>query len=228
MKKLSLILTLVLMLAVNATVLAQDDEEEERDFLEVSLFGGVVAPSQGVADFVSRGTDVDVAMGAKAGLGLGVEIGAFLSSDLVLGVNFIYSTHSIDVADGDIGNLKHRYYNPSVYLKYYFFSESNMAPYAKIHAGVDNPRFVTRVEDFESGGRKMRELSYDPVFSFGAGGGLFYYTSDYSGLFIEANAHYGNSKNSQGSFQDKTYDFNESSILLDVHLGVKVFFSTGE
>ncbi|UCC43280.1 MAG: hypothetical protein JSU65_09025 [Candidatus Zixiibacteriota bacterium] len=228
MKKLSLILTLVLMLAVNVTVLAQDDEEEERDFLEVGLFGGMVIPSEGVADFVSRGDDYNVAMGAKTGLGLGAEIGAFLNANLVLGVNFTYSTHSVDATDGEIGDLKHRFYNPSVYLKYYLFGESNFAPYAKIHVGVDNPRFVTQVVDFESGGLKMRELSYDPVFSFGAGGGLFYYTSDYSGLFLEVNGHYGNSKNTQGSFQDATYDFNESSILVDVHLGVKVFFSTGE
>ncbi|HUV30238.1 MAG TPA: hypothetical protein VMY05_03985 [Acidobacteriota bacterium] len=224
MKKLVLVLPLVFMLAVNTSVLGQVEEEEERDVLEVVGFFGAAIPTAGVAEWMSPGGPE---IGAKPGIGFGGGIGYFVTGNLVLGVNFTYSQHSLDTQAGT-GNLEHRFYNPSLYLKRYFYGESDLVPYVKVHVGLDNPKFTTWVWDEALQQFKFRELSYDPALAFGAGVGLFYYTSDYSGLLLEANLHYGLSEDAEGTFQDRTYRFGESNVMIDVHAGVKVFFGSGE
>jgi len=229
MKKLSMTLVLVFLLC-NLSGLAQDLEEEERDILEVVLSGGAAIPVGGISDWVSAGADWTSAdrpkIAAKTGIEIGFELGAFINPNTVLGLGFIYSQYTLDTEE-DAGNLKHRFYNPNLYLKYYFFGESDYVPYVKVHAGVDNPKFTTQVMD-KNDDIKLRELSYNPVLSFGIGGGLLYYTADYSGLFIEAGYHYGFSDETTKSYDDIEYTFGENTGIFDIKFGVKVFFGSDE
>jgi hypothetical protein len=220
-----------MLFAFNLSVLAQE-EDEERDILETAIYGGVNMPVGGLADytFENLNNGEQIAAGAKAGSVLGIDFGVFLTSDLVIGANLSYAKNSSEEAPGiPYGDLKNRFYSPSLYLKYYFFSESNAIPYLKIHGGIDNPRVLTMVYDQEDGQNKMSELSYGHSFAFGAGGGLFYYTSDYSGLYLEGNFHYGMTKSATGEYMGGSpleLGFNSSSV--EIHAGIKVFFSGGE
>lgn len=217
-----MILTLLLLFAMNNSVLAQDDEDEERDLLEVVVFAGAAIPGGGIKDWaLSNGPEI----GAKTGLSFGGDIGYFLTSNIVMGINFTYSQHTHDT-EAETGGLKHRFYNPSFYLKYYFFGESSLIPYVKAHAGADNSKFATQVYDRSLGKLKIREISYDPIPAFGIGAGLFYYTSDYSGLYFEANFHYALSEDNEGTYQNTIYRFTENYSMIDIHAGVAVFFGS--
>ena len=75
---------------------------------------------------------------------------------------------------------------------------------------------------------KFRELSYDPVIAFGGSAGLFYYTSDYSGLCLEAGYHLGLSEDVTGDFQSVDYDFAAKTGIIDIKAGINIFFGTSE
>jgi outer membrane protein W len=227
MKKLSLLLALVLLLAFNQPVSAQDEEEEYviKDVLEVVGFFGAAVPAGGVSDFQP---DDGPPLGANVGFCTGGDIGYFLTPELVIGINFTYSQHTIDddAVEGDLGSLKHRFYNPSLYMRYYFFGESNFAPFVKFHAGVDNPKFTTLVTDGSGLGvrEKFRELSYDPSLGLGAGAGMLYYTSDYGGLFLDASIHYGFTEDTKGDYQGESYTFGENTLMINIQFGIAVYF----
>jgi hypothetical protein len=233
MKKLSLLLALVVLLGLSLPVLGQD-EEVFKDDLEVTGYFGVAIPSGGASDFVSDGvtngvvTLDPVPLGAKTGFGTGFDIGYFLTPDLVLGFNFTYTQHTFDDdhTGEDLSSLKHRYFIPNFYLKRYFFGESNWAPWVKVHAGASIARFTTHVLDASDqvDRRKYRELVYDPSFGLGFGGGVLYYTSDASGIFLGANLHYGLTKDAKATYQDIDYSFGKNTLLIDIHLGIGVYF----
>lgn len=220
MRRQPLALVLVLFLIFNATVQAQGDDEG-RDFLEIALSAGFSIPNGDLKNWTDS-------LGAKSGIETGIDIGAFVSSNMVLGFNFTYSQYSIDT-DGPAKDLNHRFFNPSIYLKYYLFGDGNLSPFFKVHAGIDNPKFATFVQDQNANPPgKFRELSYGMVFAFGGSAGLFYYTSDYSGLHLEAGYHIGQSSNVAGDFQNVDYNFNAKTGILSVKAGVTVFFGTSE
>lgn len=222
MRKLVFIVTGLLVLIFSSVCFAQD--EQEKDFLEASIFGGLAAPTGGISNWSDS-------LGAKRGFTTGIEIGYFLTPRMVLGLTFSYSQFSINATGAgseEASQRHHRLYNPAIYGKYYFFSESHFAPYFKAQAGVDNPKFVTSVYDMPSIAPKYREMSYDPAFAIGGGAGLFYYTSDVSGFFIEANLHHAFSADAKGTYQDRAYRFGEASTLFDLHAGLAVFFGSSK
>jgi hypothetical protein len=137
MKKIAFGMAVLILFIVTLPLHAQ---EEERDVVEVGFFGGVGIPAGGLSDWKTY----DRARGAKTGWDIGLEAGCFLTPRVVLGVNFVYTQFSIDVA-GDQTNHNHRLYNPNVYVKYLFEGESNLIPYLKGHVGVENPKFSTFV-----------------------------------------------------------------------------------
>lgn len=217
MRKLALIIGIAT-LTVWSTGLAQ--ETDEKDFLETAIFGGLASPSGGLSNWSDT-------LGAKAGFSTGFEIGYFLTPSIVLGVTFTYNQLKID-ATGAASNFHHRFYNPAIYGKYYLFGESRLAPYFKAQAGVDNAKFTTSVRDQNGGDSKYREMSYDPAFAIGGGAGLFYYTSDVSGFYLEANLHHGFTSGAKGTYQGSSYKFGESSTLLDLRGGLAVFFGSNK
>jgi len=144
----------------------------------------------------------------------------------VVGFDFVYTEFGID-GSSDSTAHKHRLYSPSLYAKYYFDLESDFEPYVKGQLGVENAKFSTAVNHPSAGGR-FRELSYDPVLSAGFGVGLFYYTADYSGLFIEANYRWGNTKDVTATYLNQDYIFGETAGLIDLHAGVRLLVGSGE
>lgn len=240
MKKLSSVLAVMLLLSLcfNSSVLAQDEEEEyefEKDFMEAALFFGGSMPLGGLTDWTvinERGT---YKLGTELGFNFGLDVGYFLTAEMVIGFNMTASQYTIDAEvpnEADLPIIEsrhHRLYSPSLYLKYYFWGESNFAPYIKGHAGVDVVKFTTRVYDSNEGGDEYRELSYDPGFAFGIGGGLFYYTHDYGGLYLEVNYHHGLTSDVESDYGTRgPYTFGEAATVLDVHAGIKVFFGSDE
>lgn len=217
MRKLALIIGLVTFVAWS-TGFAQ--EAEEKDFLEATIYGGLASPTGGLSNWSDT-------LGAKSGFLAGVEVGYFLTPSIVLGIGLTYNQLGID-ATGAASERNHRFYNVALYGKYYLFSESRFAPYFKAQAGVDNAKFATSVRDNDGGDPKYREMSYDPAFAIGAGAGVFYYTSDVSGFFVEAGIHQGFTKSAKGTYQANSYTFGESSTLLDLRLGLALFFGSSK
>ena len=212
MRKLSVLL-LALSLCVVSVAMAQE-EMEEKDLLEACFYGGLGMPVGGIADFHDS-------LGAKMGWSLGVEMGYFLKANMVVGVGFTYTEMGIDAPDA-ASDGKHRLYNPSAFFKYYFISESDFEPYIKVHAGVDNPKFTTGMM-----GPKYRAVSYDPALAFGFGAGLFYYNSDYSGVYLEANYHYAKTGSLDTEYEAQTLEFGENVGLLDIHAGIRILIGSG-
>ncbi|MBI5266457.1 MAG: outer membrane beta-barrel protein [candidate division Zixibacteria bacterium] len=217
MYKSALIVSGILVLMLSSVVSAQDTEE--KDFMEVAVFGGLSNPIGGINKW---GSD---SLAAKSGWNAGLDVGFFMTPSLVLGLNFAYNQYSIDNPN-EPSQMHHRLYNPAIYAKYYFFSESRFAPYIKGQAGFDNPKFATLVLDGAQ--YKYRELSYKPAFAIGGGGGLFVYTSDASGFFVEANVHHAFSTDVVGTYQSQEYKFGKASTLIDVHAGLAALFGSGK
>jgi hypothetical protein len=217
MKRGSILVSVLILLAVNLTVLAQD---EERDIVEMSSFGGLGIPSSGLTDWKTGGYE----RAAKTGFDLGMEFGYFLRPNLVVGLNFIYTQFTIDTVDTKSSH-NHRLYNPNLYVKFLFEGESNWTPYVKGHVGLENPKFSTFVENPK--GNRFKEISYDPAVALGLGVGLIYYTAYYSGVFIEANYHQALSKNAEATYLDKPYEFGENLSTFDIHFGIRILFSSG-
>jgi hypothetical protein len=234
MKKFSWLLVAFLMLALTSSAIAQDDEEDYeyeyvKDFMEAAIYGGLAVPTGGLADWTAThpatGTEE---LGTKTGVSFGVDVGHFLTMNLVVGLNLTYSHFGIESDTAAVQTLNHRLISPAAYLKYYFIGESNLMPYVKLHAGIDIPKYTTRIGgiDVASGPGRYRELSYSPAFAFGFGGGLFYYTHDYGGLYLEANYHMGLTEESEKEYSTSKFVFGENVSVLDVHAGITVFFGS--
>jgi outer membrane protein W len=205
-------LTLVFLLLFCLTAVAQTYEEEERDILELSFYGGVGIPGSGLSDWQDS-------LGAKTGWEIGMDFGYFLTPDIVLGITFAYAQFEVDT-DTPANQLNHRLYNPAVYMKYYFFGEGNWAPFLRGQIGVDNAKFATFVDNPP----RFRELSYDPAFAFSVGAGLHYYTSYYSGIFIQANYHYALTEKAEKTFEGVDREFGTNIGLIEIRAGINVYF----
>lgn len=223
MKTFSLVLGLLLIVGLNLTAVAQDEEviyqEDEGTYLEVVVYGGGTVPAYHLSDWSDT-------LGAKLGWNVGFDIGYFVTYDLALGINFTYVQMGIDT-DNELlsSNQKHQMYNPMLYFKYYWFGdESNFAPYVKGLVGVYNVKFATEVTDPDGSERRFRELSYSPALAFGGGAGLFYYIHDFGGLFLEATYQHALTKNSEKDFFGTTYTFNDYIGAVNIHAGVTTFF----
>jgi len=217
MKKLSVLIAVVFLLTFSLTAIAQD-EEEERDLLEISLFGGLGIPGGGIAD---AHNDIP---GAKPGYNFGLGLGYFVRSNMVLGVDFSISQFAADATD-EADGTNHRLFNPNVFLKYYLVGESNWEPYLKGHIGVENVKFTAQHSTPE---KAYHATSYDPSLAFGVGVGLFYYSADYSGLYIEADYHYANTSDAERVYPTETLVFGEDVSVLNLRVGVRLLIGSGE
>ena len=207
------------LLLISGTALAQDEEFFVKDVLEVNFYGGAGIPSGSLRDFSDT-------LGAETGINFGLDFGYFLTNDLVFGFNFSHTQFSIKNSDGT-GNLNHKLYSPNLYLKYYFTGESDFIPYLKTSAGLEFAKFTTFVDN--SAGRRFREISYDPVFAYGAGAGIFYFVSDFSGLFLEANYRAAvSAAETEATYQDDIYLFGSELSRIDIHAGVRILIGPNE
>lgn len=209
---------LALALLVSAPVLAQDEEGYIKDLMEVNFFGGGGIPSGDIKDFSDT-------VGAGTGYNIGLEAGFFVTTSFVAGFNFTFTEFAVD-DQANAGGLHHKLYNPNLYAKYYFLGQSDFIPYVKANAGLDFAKFTTLVAS--SSGPRYREISYDPVFSFGGGVGLFVFTTDFSGLFAEINYHRAVSSNAEATYQDVKYKLDSDIGLIDVHAGIRILIGPGE
>ena len=229
MRFMSALFAVGMVFLLSGDLFAQDDDEiVEKDLLEVAVFGGAAIPVGGLSDWTSTNELGVTDLGAKTGFDVGFDVGLFLTSKLSLGVNFTFSQFTIDTDSVEAASLNHRIFSPGLYLKYFFSGESNFVPYLKGGVGVDVAKFTTRVRDVNSNSFVYRELSYDPAVSVSAGAGLFYYTHDYGGLFLEASYRNGFAEDTNGGFQSSEFTFGEQISVVDVHAGIVVFFGADE
>ncbi len=222
MRKQTLIATLLILLIFNFSVFAQDDEEyQSNDILEVSLFGGFSSPQGGI-------TEWNNSLNADNGFNFGLDVGYFLNPNFVLGVNFTYTKFDIMVPaslpEADL--TTHRLYNGNIYLKYIKLTTSNFEPFIKAYIGVENPKFATYVQHPIQD--RLRLISYDPGFAYGISAGLFYFTSDYSGIYIEGKYHGASTSNVTADYLDAKYDFNEDVKKFDINIGIRLLAGSKE
>ena len=167
-------------------------------------------------------------LGAEFGWNVGFDVGHFLTTSMVLGLNVNYARFGIDSDNPMVATMRHQMIGPAAYLKYYFSGESNLMPYVKGQVGVDIVKFTTRVWDPNIVGYEYRELSYHPGLSFSLGGGLFYYTHDYGGLYLEVAYRTALTSDVVSDYEGTEYTFGETASVLDIHAGIKVFFGSDE
>lgn len=212
---LALALTL---LAAIAPVSAQEAEEEEKDLVEISAFVGKGLPQGGITDYQDT-------LGAKSGFETGFESGYFVSPKVVLGLHFSYTQFSIDEkakADG----LDHKLYFPALYVKYLVNTNSNWVPYVKALAGPQIAKFTRKATN--PAGDRYRALSYGPAFGYSLGIGVFYYTADYSGLYVEACYSGASTQNVEATYATQTYPFEKSVRVVDLRAGIRFLIGSGE
>ncbi len=221
MKKLVIVASALFLVfyTFGTTVLAQE-EVVEKDVAEVNLIGGVSLPTGDSKNFGDS-------LGAKTGYLMGIDIGYIATLQLVTGFNFTYSQYSIDNSPTDTkaDGLKHRLYSPNVYVKYYLNSQSNLQPYVRGSVGLAFPKFTTFVKN--PNGDRYRQVSYDPAFCYGVGAGLFYYTADYGGLFLEANYMRAATKDVSVNYEGNTYKFGKDLSFFDIRAGVRIVIGSG-
>jgi outer membrane protein W len=220
MKKLSVLLAVAIVLVFNLSAVAQD-ELEEKDLLEITFFGGLGVPTGGISDAHNN------VPGAKVGFNFGLGLGYFVKPNIVLGVDLGFGQFATD-ATGDASQAEgtnHRLFNPNLFLKYYFVGESNFEPFIKAHVGVENAKFTTRRTRPDG---SYQAISYSPALAYGLGLGLFYYSADYSGLYLEADYHRANTKNSERVYDQETVVFGENVSVLSIRAGIRVLVGTGE
>lgn len=195
--------------------MAQDDEE--RDVLEVTVSGGPAIPVGGITEW-NDGLD------AATGWDLSMDIGYFFKYNVTAGINFTYQ--QLDVDHAEASDTWHRLYNPNLYAKYYIPMESNFEPYVRVHFGLENPKFTTLVQNVAQ--NRYRAISYDPALAFGIGLGLFYFTSDYSGLFLEASYHEVLASDIEAEYNTDTYLFNEDFSIININFGIRILIGSGD
>ncbi|UCD63369.1 MAG: outer membrane beta-barrel protein [Candidatus Zixiibacteriota bacterium] len=222
MKKSLILLSALLILLLNSVALAQDEEEEwEKDVLELNFYGGIDMPTGVMLEWQDT-------LGAETGYNFGIDIGYFVSIPFVTGFGFRFSEYEVHNRETDLAaeGLKHRVYNPCLYAKYFLMPTANLTPYVKASAGLTFLKFTTWVTN--PNGDRYRQISYDPAFSFGLGGGLFYYTSDYGGFFAEGNYHYVNSASVEAEYEGGAYLFGEDLSSWEIHAGIRILVGSGE
>lgn len=227
MNRISILLAAMLILALSGVALAQDEDEEAGDILEITLSGGLGMPMSGLSDW-QTGADMPdpevIDRAPKSGPDFGIDIGYFVTSKLIAGISFYYTEFGIDT-DQDAGH-NHRLFSPAIYGKYYFEGESDLVPYVSAKIGLENAKFSTWVSN--PAGSRFREISYDPTLFFGAGLGLFYYTADYSGVFIEADYRMASTESTTGEYLGNDYTFGENIAVLQINLGVRLLIGSDD
>ncbi|KAA3632223.1 MAG: hypothetical protein DWP97_11460 [Calditrichaeota bacterium] len=220
MKK-SLIYLLLLLAVFNFSTFAQDEDDEIiKDNLEVILYGGLGLPSGDLSDW---GGD---SLAVGNGVDVGFDVGYFIKYNIVAGINFNYTNFAIDNPESvDVGNLTHRLYSPSLYLKYYLPTDGDFIPYLKGTIGLDYAKFTTSVDN--PFGSRFRQLSYDPALSYSIGLGAFYYTFDFGGLYLEGNYHMSQTEDAKHTYNDGGV-FGSNIAKIDLKLGVRILFSPEE
>ncbi len=212
MKKMVLV-TILAVLLVSAPAGAQEQEGYVKDLMEINFFGGGGIPSGKIKEF-------NDSVGAKTGYNFGFDAGFLITESWVAGLNFTYTGFKVD-AGKNVQGLHHKLYSPNLYVKYYLGSKSDFLPYLKAQGGIAFPKFTTLAAN-SGGQQRYRELSYDAVFSYGVGAGLFIFTTDFSGLFVEGNYYAASSHNAKVNYQGTDYYFGTDLDMIDIHAGIRI------
>jgi Outer membrane protein beta-barrel domain len=213
-----LALSSILLLAVVPASAQDAASEEEKDLVEISVFVGKGLPQGGIKSYQDS-------LGAKSGFETGIEAGYFFSPNVVLGFHLSYTQFGIDDA-AKANGLDHKLYFPALYLKYLVNSNSNFVPYVKVLAGLQNPKFTRYAENVE--GNRYRALSYGSTLGYSLGAGIFYYTADYSGLYLEACYSRSATEESESTYAGKTYLFGETVESIDLRMGIRFLIGSSE
>ena len=216
MRKLTAIVAIMALCALPNLVWAADaGSTEEKDIIEVNFFGGLSQPMSAVKNWQDS-------IGAKTGFNYGFHVGYFATSNFVVGAAFTFSQYGIDSQAAGLSTQHHRLYSPAMYLKYNFVGTSNFIPFIEGNMGADFVKFATIVNDEQKS--KYRELGYKPAFAMGLSAGLFYYTSDYSGFFIQAGYHHGFTKDAWKEYQGTRYVFGKAIDQITISVGLQAVF----
>lgn len=209
MKRKGLILTSILILTLSINSHAQDKAEKAWRKFEVTMTGGVSIPVGALKNWYDS-------VGAKSTFNFGGSGGYFFNDHICLGGYFSYVQFPIDKYD-----LNYKLYDVGAYAKYAFTGESNFEPYLKLKAGADFAKFATWVGPNKT---QLHEISYGAGLTMAIYGGALYYTSDYSGIFLEAGYNFAKLKDIGVEYAGEDYKFRDNVGYLDIRAGITVFF----
>jgi hypothetical protein len=155
-------------------------------------------------------------LNATAALGFNAGVGYHLKPKMVIGLFF--DLRNMKTKDLE---LNHRVYEVGVYGKYFMadITETRFSPYARVSAGMNISKLVTRVED--SFGPVFRELSYNPSLGVGACLGLHIRTNDYGALYVEGSYNYDFMNGVSGKFKGVSYTWDKNNQFVVIRAGVK-------
>lgn len=213
MEKLKLFFALFCILILALPASAQEEEEKWRNF-EVSLVSGLSMPTGDLKEWKDT-------LGAKTDIHFNLQGGYFFSEKLAVGMYFNFTDYDID----DDYGVGFKMYDAGLYTKYAFSNESYFEPFLKISGGMLWPKYPTWVTPTQ---KSLRELSYDPGFTFAAYFGLLYYTSEFGGIFLEVGYHNDFLDGSEATYHDESYTIDINASYLEINAGINVFFGPEE
>ena len=116
--------------------------------------------------------------------------------------------------------LNHRVYEIGTYGRFFLsnISDVSYSPYARISAGLNFSKLVTRVED--DAGPLFRELSMDPTLGIGFGLGMHVKTNSYGAIYVEATYNYDFTSGIVGKFKGNEYVWGDNNQYLIIKAGI--------
>ncbi|MFH2036999.1 MAG: outer membrane beta-barrel protein [Candidatus Zixiibacteriota bacterium] len=211
MKILRLVFILSIISMISVPVLAQDEEGSWRNF-EVYINGGMGIPFGDINNWLDS-------LGADPGFQIGVGGGYCFTERFSTGLYFNYSQLEMD---GPF-DRNFRLFDFGAYAKYALTGESSFEPYGKISAGMVISKYPTWVLY-----GVLREQSYDPDLTVSAGLGLLFYTSEYSGVFIETSYHVDLVEGVKAEYQGNKFSIDHNVSYMQVTIGINAFFGPDE
>jgi len=154
-------------------------------------------------------------LNASGNLGFDLGLGYYVNPKLSVGLYFNLRNMNTEGLD-----LSHHVYEVGTYGRYFLsnISETSFSPYARLSAGVNFSKLVTRVEG--EGGPSFRELSMEPTLGLGFGLGMYLKTNDYGAVYIEGIYNYDFTSGIVGEFKGVDYVWGDNNQYLSIKAGI--------
>ncbi len=161
-------------------------------------------------------------LNAKAGVGLDVGAGYYLTKSLIAGLYF--SARNMGVED-DALDFHDRVFEVGIYGKYNLMNiaEKSWTPYIRATVGLNFSKLATRVRDLNN--YVYRELGYDPSLGTGIGAGAHFKFNARGGVYVEGSYHMDMMDGVGGEFKGVEYNWGDNNQY--VVIGAGVLFNIG-
>ncbi len=185
---------------------------EEEPYIEGFVGPNLTLPIGYIGNDLSSDS---VSLNAEPGFGLDAGFGYYIKSTLITG--FYFNVRNMGVEDLD---LHHRVFEIGAYGKFLFsdIMETSWSPYARLTAGLNFGKLVTKVEG--ETGPVYRELSHSPTLGAGLSLGMYKRTSEFGGVYLEATFNFDLMDGVTGDYQGRDYEWGDNNQYVVIKAGV--------